>query len=232
MTALALDGQVFTAVSIAIILILSAILSIFLTTTYLAKKTSSYASWSIGLWLFTFAVLEEFLFSFGIYSQFLIRSYLAAVAILVQVLAIGSLQLFGQRRPLVAYYVYSATVTIVLFAALYTATVGDIISSYVVYGGLPLAVMISSSLVTFPAAAILVAVAAISFHKTHNWKMISIIAGVVVVSIAGTLYIAKFPVFLYYAEFGGILLLWAGFYTPRKAVNRSGHPDARHNAGR
>jgi hypothetical protein len=65
--------------------------------------------------------------------------------------------------------------------------------------------------VTFPAAIILILIAALSYRKTRNPKLISIIIGVVVVSVAGTLYIVQFPAFLYYAEFIGILLLWIGF---------------------
>ena len=55
-------------------------------------------------------------------------------------------------------------------------------------------------------------IAAISYKRTRSKKMLSIIAGVIVVSIAGTLYIASFPEFLYFSEFIGILLLWAGFF--------------------
>jgi hypothetical protein len=52
---------------------------------------------------------------------------------------------------------------------------------------------------------------AVSYRKTRNKKLLSIIAGVIVVSIAGTLYIVAFPAFLYYAELAGIALLWLGF---------------------
>ncbi len=46
---------------------------------------------------------------------------------------------------------------------------------------------------------------------TASKKMLSIIAGVIIVSIAGSLYIVHFPAFLYYSEFIGISLLWFGF---------------------
>ncbi|MEM3841580.1 MAG: hypothetical protein QXN59_02730, partial [Candidatus Micrarchaeaceae archaeon] len=88
---------------------------------------------------------------------------------------------------------------------------GSIIISHVVYGALPLSVVLYSSAATFPAAIILIAIAAKSYIKKRSAKMISIIAGVLVVSTAGTLYIAAFPAFLYYSEFIGILLLWLGF---------------------
>ncbi|AKA49416.1 hypothetical protein IX51_10265 [uncultured archaeon] len=212
-----LDAQAITQFSTALIMILSIVLSVFLTSSYLSRRSANYASWSIGLWLFTFGVLEEFIFSVGIYSQILIKSYLAIVALLVQFLAIGSLQLSGSQKPLKAYYAYSIAATILLLATLAVSDVGNIISNYVVFGALPLLVILSSSLITFPAAVIILYVAIVSYRRTHNRKMLSIIAGVIIVSVAGTLYIAKFPAFLYYAEFVGILLLWAGFFNPGSA---------------
>ncbi len=64
---------------------------------------------------------------------------------------------------------------------------------------------------TFPAAILLILIAAISYKKKRNYKMLSIIIGVIIVAMAGTLYIVEIPVFLYYSEFIGILLLWYGF---------------------
>ncbi len=211
-----LDTQSVTEFSTALIMILSIILSLFLTKSYLTKKSLNYASWSAGLWLFTIGVLEELLFAMGFYSQLLVKSYLGIVALLVQFLAIGSLQLAGYRKVLNFYYAYSIAATIFIIYSLAVSGIGNIISSYVVFGTLPMLVIISSSLITFPAAVIILAVAVISYRKTHSYKMLSIIAGVIIVSVAGTLYIAKFPAFLYYAEFIGILLLWAGFFSPRK----------------
>ncbi len=85
-----------------------------------------------------------------------------------------------------------------------------------VFGPLPLSVVITSSIVTFPAAAILIIVAGISYYRGHDKKMLSIILGTIIVSIAGTLYIVQFPAFLYYAEFIGIVLLWLGFFDFRR----------------
>ncbi len=96
--------------------------------------------------------------------------------------------------------------------SLCVSNIGNILINYVVYAPLPSLVIIASSTVTFPAAAVIIAVAALSYKSTKSRKMLSIITGVVIVSIAGTLYIAAYPEFLYYAEFVGILLLWLGFF--------------------
>ena len=54
--------------------------------------------------------------------------------------------------------------------------------------------------------------ALISFKKNKDYRNIVIVAGVLEVSVAGTLYIVSFPSLLYAAEFLGIVLLWIGFY--------------------
>ncbi len=93
-----------------------------------------------------------------------------------------------------------------------TGSIGNILNNYEVDGIIPFGVVFTSSLITFPAFLVLIAIAALSYKKIRNQKMLSIIAGVIVVSIAGSLYIAQFPAFLYYSEFIGILLLWFGFF--------------------
>lgn len=215
--------QGVTEASTAVILVLSILLSVFLTMNYMSRRASSYASWSSGLWLFTVGVALELLFSIGYYSQIMIRVYLWTVAVLVQMLAIGSLQLTQYRRVKAGYYVFSVASVIFLTYALAVSSIGNLISGYVVYGALPLLVTVASSVLTFPAAVILIVVAALSYRKSHSNKMLSIIIGVIVVSVAGTLYIAKFPAFLYFAEFAGILLLWAGFFTPSGRGRRTVH---------
>ena len=212
MVSFSLAGQATTIFSTSLIMVLSAILAYFMTTNYLTKRSLSMAFWSIGLWLFTVGVLEEIVFAAGIYSSILIKVYLAIVAILVQFLAMGSLELGGSKRIRTAYYVYSLAVFVFLVVSLAVSSIGNIISSYVVFGPLPFLVILSSSLITFPAAIILLITAAMTYRKTRSNKMLSIIAGVIIVSVAGTLYIAKFPAFLYLAEFIGILLLWMGFF--------------------
>jgi hypothetical protein len=207
-----LATQQFVEFSTLVIFVLSSVLAVFLTRNYLQKQSRSYLFWSIGLWLFSFSVIEEFLFAAGYYSQVLVASYLGTVAALVESLALGSVQLVRSTRIRSAYYLFSLASTIVLAYLLSTLTIGNVLVSYVVYGTIPLSIVVVSSAITFPAAVVLVATAALTYRKTKNSKMLSIIAGVVIVTIAGSLYIAQFPAFLYYSEFIGILLLWLGFF--------------------
>ncbi len=190
---------------------LSLVLAVLLTMNYSGKRSTNNLFWSLGMWLFSSSVGLEIAFSAGVFSEFLIRAYTFLVAVLVASLAIGSISLLKNKIILYSYSLYSAVTAIFLLFSLLVTNIGDILVKGIVYGTLPVLVVISSSLVTFPAAAILIIISLVSYRKTKNAKLLSIVAGVIVVSIAGTLYIASFPSFLYFAEFVGILLLWLGF---------------------
>lgn len=204
-------SNTFVTISTIIIFLLSAGLTFFILRKYLKTRKLNLFYWSSGLIIFTLAVLLEILMANKIYSRLIIDIYLFLVAILVQFLALGSFALYNNKRFLSYYYIYSILATIFIIATLVFEPIGDIIKMHIVYGVLPLGVTISSSFVTFPAAFFIILIAAISYKKFKNKKLLSIIAGVIIVAIAGTLYIAAIPVFLYYAEFIGILLLWIGF---------------------
>ncbi len=204
--------QAVVEIGTVIIATMSALLAVYITTVCMKRKQKPFFWWSLGLWLFTAGVILEIAFAYGIYSNLLISTYLFIVTLLVEFLALGSLYLKKNGRGLVKLYAaFIAAVAVITIYSLAAWPVGNIIEGYIVFGSLPLPVIIASSLATFPAAAILVIVAAQSYMQKRSPKMLSIIAGVIVVSIAGTLYIVSYPVLLYFSEFIGILLLWLGF---------------------
>ncbi len=178
---------------------------------FLRKRKASMAMWAAGLWLFSASVGLEVVFAAGVFSETLIDLYLFLVAFLVEILALGSVFLSGNRKSGIGYMIYTLATALFLVYSFSVSTVGNIIVGGVVYGEVPSIIIISSSLATFPAALILVISSIKSYRKTRDSRLLSIVAGVALVSIAGTLYIASFPALLYYAEFGGILLLWFGF---------------------
>lgn len=198
-------------ISTVIILLLSIGLSMIISLNLMRKRTVSLFYWSAGLWVFSISVAIEVAFAFGIFSGILINSYLFLVAVIVEFLALGSVSLLNKKRLTESYLIFNIATDIFLLFSLATNNVGDIITHGVVFGPLPILVTIASSIVTFLAAVLLVVISAVSYRKTRNKKLLSIIAGVIVVSIAGTLYIVAFPAFLYYAELAGIALLWLGF---------------------
>lgn len=202
-----LSVEVTTIVTTILTLILSALI----TKRYIEKRSPSLLCWSAALWLFSLGVILEIAFAFGIYSEFLIGAYLLIVAILVELLAMGSVYLTKSDKAIKIYGAFMVVSTALLLYSIVTSRIGNILTGYIVYGNIPLSVAILSSVITFPAAIILVVVAAKSYYQRRNSKLLSIIAGVVIVSIAGTLYIVQYPAFLYIAEFVGILLLIYGF---------------------
>jgi hypothetical protein len=201
-----------------IVFILSLVLTLIMTQSYIRGRRSSTLFWSIGMWSFTVGVFLEILFALGISPEPLIALYLFIVAVLVESLALGSMELIKSKRLKMAYYLFCIMSTIFVAYSLVVTKVTNFIVNYIAYGNPPLLVIYSSSIVTFPAAAILIIIAAKSYLAKKSYQMLSIIIGVVIVSIAGTLYIVQFPSLLYAAEFIGILLLWLGFYTPKKKV--------------
>ncbi len=206
-----LTSEAFVEISVFIILLLSLGLTIVMTKRYLKSRIRPLLFWSGGMWFFTLGVLIELIFSFGYYNILVGDLYLLFVSIIVEMLAMGSVQLLKSRKASISYGAFMFASTAILLASLLTSNIKDIVEHYIVFSVLPLTVVLSSSLVTFPAAILLIAIAVVSYRKKKSYKMISIIIGVLVVSVAGTLYIAEIPVFLYYSEFIGILLLWYGF---------------------
>jgi hypothetical protein len=184
-------------------------------------KSRSLQFWFSGMAVFTLSVLLEIIFAIGYYPALLLKSYLFLVAAIVELLALGSVSLARSGRNTMIYSVYVIITSIFLIYTLASGTLGKMIISHVFFGPLPILVTVASSLITFPAAVIILVKAALDFRKTHNPSMISIIVGVIVVSVAGTLYITGFPSFLYLAEFIGIFLLWFGFVRIPNPLRRS-----------
>ena len=210
-TATYLTSQSAVLVTTIIVFALSAALAFLLTRKYAKNRGRAYLFWSLGLWVFAIGILLEVVFALNVYSPFLADAYLLLVVVLVELLAMGSMELVKTKLLRQAFIVFVVLATSYTAYTLITVNVGNIIVDYVVAGQLPLSVVISSSIATFTAAVVLVVVALKGFIKTKSRKLLSIVAGVIVVSIAGTLYIVQYPAFLYIAEFVGILLLWFGF---------------------
>ncbi|MDE1768861.1 MAG: hypothetical protein KGH67_03010 [Candidatus Micrarchaeota archaeon] len=211
MVLLFLKSQEATELTVAFTLLLTIVLALVITARYMKKRTSSLLYWGLGIWVFAIGVLLELAFAVGIYSGLLIKLYLILVAILVELLALGSIQLIKSVKLKRFYYVFVVISTLLLIYFTAVTDMGNLIQYYVVWNPPPLSVILLSSLITFPAAIVIAGIALKGFLQRRSYKLLSIIIGVIEVSIAGTLYIVAYPAFLYIAEVLGILLLWYGF---------------------
>jgi hypothetical protein len=175
------------------------------------RKMYSYMFWGAGIWLFGFTTLLEAMFAINIYSTLLADMYLFLVILLVELLALGSIQLVKNAGYRKAYYAFATAVSLIALFYIATANQPYLIVNYVVAAPLAINVALWSSVATFAASIVIVAVALKGYLYGHSRKLLSIIAGVIVVAVFGTLYIAALPEFLYFAEFAGMVLLWIGF---------------------
>lgn len=204
--------QIIAASVTGTVSVIGAILAYFVTRAYLRTKKASHLFWAIGLWVFALSDFLEFAFALNVYSTFMMEFYLFVIVLLVQLLSLGSIQLVKSNKIKYAYYAFSVIVAILVIYSISASSITNLVNDYVVSGQPSLFVIETSSLGTLPGAAVIIAVAAISYFRTKSIKMLSIIAGILIIGIAGTLYIATFPSFLYVSELIGVFLLFFGFY--------------------
>ena len=122
-----LASQAFVEFSTLLILVLTLGLAIIMSYRYVRKRSKPLLYWSTGMWFFVIGVLLEVIFAFGIYSEFLIALYLFVVAMVVESLAIGSMQLIKSIKLKSSYYLYSIITTVLLAYSLYASNIGNVI---------------------------------------------------------------------------------------------------------
>jgi len=190
---------------------------------YRGEGRTCYLYWGVGLFLFFVTLVEEAALDFGAWSQLLIRSYLVLVAVLVGILSLGSADISLAPRWRWSYFAYIAVTSAALTVAGFLVGIpSSIVSDGVVSGLPPTSITLLSSLVTVPAALLLILASLYGVVRHHRLHLLFIAVGTAVISAAGALYLVSFPVSLYYAEFAGIVLLFLGFVRiPRLEAHRT-----------
>ncbi len=179
---------------------------------YQSQGLRAHLFWSAGLALVTVTLLEEAAFLAGWWSPVLIQSYLFLVAFLVGLLSLGSAEgaLRGSARTVYTGFVGVASALVALTCLLEPAS-SAILNGGIVTGNPPRGIVLASTLLTVPAAALMAVGALVAARRERRWRLAWIAAGIIVISIAGALYIVSVPETLYYAEFVGVVLLYFGF---------------------
>jgi len=93
---------------------MSIVLATLLTSNYINKKRRSYLFWSLGIWFFSIGAALEIIFALGIFNKVLISFYLFIAALIVEMLALGSIQLVKTKSIRSVYYIYCAITTFIL----------------------------------------------------------------------------------------------------------------------
>jgi len=172
--------------------------------------------WSLGLALASAAMAVETVVYAGILASGLLQAYVFLSGALVGVLSLGAVRVFRRPRLEPVYGTYILLASAVLAVACIATPLGPgMVTRGIITGDPPLLLLALSILITGPATVVLLTSAASSLRRSHDWRSLLLIAGALVLGAGGTLYIASFPVALYYAEFVGIVLLFAGLVSLR-----------------
>jgi hypothetical protein len=181
--------------------------------------------WGLGLVFATGAMLVESVVYLGLVSSLLLETYVFFSAAIVGVLSLGATRIL--RSPRVergyTYYILATCGLVAVFSFLTPLPPTSMISGGIITADPPLLLLVLSSLVTFPATVILLTASYLSLRRSWRWQTLLMIGGAVILGAGGTLYIASFPVALYYAEFLGIVLLFLGLVSMPQTVSQT-HP--------
>lgn len=169
------------------------------------------AMWTGGLGFAAAAMIVEAVVYTGYSSPALLELYVFLSAAIVGVLSLGATHVIPNPRVVRGYTVYVAALTgILAIASALVAPPAGMVSGGIITGNPAVSLLILSSLITFPATIVLLASAVVSLRRSMKWQTMLLVGGALILGAGGTLYIASFPVALYYAEFVGILLLFFG----------------------
>jgi hypothetical protein len=185
--------------------------------------------WAGGLALATAAMAVETIVYLGFLNEPLLQAYVFFSGALVGILSIGATRVLRRPRLELGYSIYTLFACGLLGVVSFTNVMPlSMVTQGIITGDPPLILLIISSLVTGPATVVLLASSASSLRRSHDWRTLLLVAGALVLGAGGTLYIASFPVALYYAEFIGIVLLFAGLVSLRPVAPPapSVHPSA------
>jgi hypothetical protein len=184
--------------------------------------------WASGLALATAAMVLEAVVYVGVVSSLLLEAYVFLSAAIVGVLSLGATRILQSPRIERLYSGYILLTCGIVAAASFVTPLSDsMVTGGIITGNPPVDLLVLSSLVTVPATVVLLSASYLSLRKSWRWQTLLMVAGAVILGAGGTLYIASFPVALYYAEFIGIFLLFLGLVSmpqPASTASPSGRP--------
>ncbi len=204
--------QIAIGSSLVVLSVLLLILSVRAVARYRLTASRPQLMWGLGLVFATGAMLVEAVVYIDTASSFLLQLYVFFSAAIVGVLSLGATRILRSPRIERAYtaYIGATTVLVGVFSFLTPLPPTSMVSGGIITGDPPLLLLILSTLVTGPATVVLLSASYLSLRRTWKWQTLLMIAGALILGAGGTLYIASFPVALYYAEFLGIVLLFLG----------------------
>jgi hypothetical protein len=206
------DAESFgIAISLLGLTVLLVILTVRAIARFFETKSRPQLMWGGGLGLAAAAMAVESVVYFGVVASGILQTYVFLSAAIVGILSLGATRVLRSPRLENIYTAYTlAACGVVAAACALTPLPVSMVSSGIIAGNPPLLLILLSSLVTVPATVVLLTATFLSLRRSHRWQTLLMAAGALILGAGGTLYIASFPIALYYAEFLGILLLFLG----------------------
>ncbi|HTW77747.1 MAG TPA: hypothetical protein VMG14_08320 [Thermoplasmata archaeon] len=199
------------AVSLLGLTALLVVLSVRALVRFRTSRSQSQVMWGAGLALAAAAMGVESVVFLGSVSSGILQAYVFLSAAIVGVLSLGATRILGSPRVERAYTAYMlAACGLVAAACAISPLPTSMVTGGIIVGNPPIDLIVLSSLVTVPATIVLLTATAVSLRRSRRWQTLLMAAGAIILGAGGTLYIASFPIALYYAEFIGILLLFLG----------------------
>ena len=199
------------ATSLVLLSALLFVLSIRALVRFFETRSRAQLMWGSGLSIATAAMVVEAVVYLGVVSSPILQLYVFCSAAIVGVLSLGATKILKSPRVERGYTAYIvATSALVALASAVSPLPTSMVTSGIITGNPPLLLILLSSLVTVPATVVLLTATFLSLRRTWRWQTLLMAAGAIILGAGGALYIASFPIALYYAEFIGILLLFLG----------------------
>lgn len=168
--------------------------------------------WGIGLAFAAVATGVELVVYVGIVDGVLLQTYVFLSAAIVGMLSLGSTRVIRSTKFRTSYTVYTLAMCAIVGALSYSTGMSSstMVSQGVITGNPPATLIVVSSLVTVPATFVLLGAVVVALRRSWRWQTLMMGVGACVLAAGGALYIASFPVALYYSEFVGIVLIFFG----------------------
>jgi hypothetical protein len=189
---------------------------------YRRSRSPAQLGFGVGIALAAAAMAVEAVVYFGFVTSWLLQSYVFLSAAIVGVLSLGAVRVFRQQPVRITYVGYALATTALVGVASYLVPVpSGMVHDGIISGNPSVLLLVLSSLVTVPATVVLLVASAIALRRRPNAPTLLLISGALILGAGGALYIASFPVALYYAEFVGIVFLFFGVVNLPQAAEAS-----------
>jgi len=217
------------SVSLVGLTLLLVILTVRAIVRFFETRSRPQLMWGAGLGLAAAAMAVESIVFFGVLSSPILQTYVFLSAAIVGILSLGATRVLRSPRLENVYTGYTlAACGVVAAACAFTPLPTSMVTSGIITGNPPLMLIVLSSLVTVPATIVLLTATFLSLRRSHRWQTLLMAAGALILGAGGTLYIASFPIALYYAEFLGILLLFLGLVSLQSSTTAPAATSAPH----